>query len=161
MVNASHGEAAGDVALPVALTVLPALGALSVVVGRRGSGTARSALGAVAAAALAGAAMMAAAQFAGAGSSLAPDPGDLKISARNAEFSTARLQARPGTAAIAVTNHDLFWHTFTIEALGVDLRVPVGATRRVVVEIEPGTYTFKCAIPGHAAMGMRGTLAVR
>ncbi len=159
--NATHGEAVGQVALPVALAVLPALGVLSVVAGWRGVGNTRSALGAVVAAVLLGAVAVAVAQLSGGGSSTAARPGDLRISARNAGFSTGRLQAGPGSTGIVVTNHDLFWHTFTIEDLSLDVRVPVGATRRVVADLVPGTYTFACAIPGHRFLGMKGTLVVR
>jgi plastocyanin len=159
--NAAHGEAAGHVALPVALAVLPALGAVSVVAGWRGAGGSRPALGATLGAGLVWAVAVAGAQLPGVGSSTPTRPGDLRISTRNAEFSTGRLATRPGPTGIVVTNHDLFWHTFTIEELGIDVRVPVGATRRVAADLEPGTYTFACAIPGHKAMGMKGTLTVR
>jgi plastocyanin len=62
---------------------------------------------------------------------------------------------------VSLANHDLFWHTFTIERLGVNLDVPVGGTRTVTFTAAAGTYKFICTIPGHAAAGMRGTLIVR
>ena len=62
---------------------------------------------------------------------------------------------------VSLANHDLFWHTFTIERLGVNLDVPVGGSRSVTFTAALGTYTFICRIPGHAAAGMRGTLTVR
>jgi plastocyanin len=61
---------------------------------------------------------------------------------------------------VAVRNRDLFWHTFTIDRLGVDVRAPVGSLRTASFEAEPGTYSYYCRIPGHAALGMRGTLTV-
>ena len=60
---------------------------------------------------------------------------------------------------VAVRNRDLFWHTFTIDTLGVDITAPVGV-RSASFEAEPGTYEFYCRIPGHATLGMRGTLTV-
>jgi uncharacterized cupredoxin-like copper-binding protein len=33
-------------------------------------------------------------------------------------------------------------------------------TARATLDLEPGTYTFLCAIPGHFQAGQRGTLVV-
>ena len=78
--------------------------------------------------------------------------------------STARAETEIATTAGEVTvtleNKDLFWHTFTIEELGVDLRVPIGAELPVTFEAPPGEYEFICAIPGHTEAGMHGTLTV-
>jgi plastocyanin len=60
---------------------------------------------------------------------------------------------------VAVTNHDLFWHTFTIAALGIDLRVPVGDEKSVTFTAAPGTYQYICGVPGHASF-MHGVLTV-
>jgi plastocyanin len=62
---------------------------------------------------------------------------------------------------VAVRNRDLFWHTFTIDALGVDVAVPVGRLRSASFEARPGTYSYYCRIPGHETLGMRGTITVR
>jgi uncharacterized cupredoxin-like copper-binding protein len=43
----------------------------------------------------------------------------------------------------------------------VEIRTPVGRLRTAAFEARPGTYSFYCRIPGHAALGMRGTLTVR
>jgi hypothetical protein len=42
----------------------------------------------------------------------------------------------------SLANHDLFWHNFTIDELGVDLIVPVGSEREAGFSAPPGTYTF-------------------
>ena len=36
-----------------------------------------------------------------------------------------------------------------------------GATSSFQVTLKPGTYTFLCDVPGHAAAGMKGTLTVK
>jgi plastocyanin len=85
----------------------------------------------------------------------------LTISAKTNAFSTTTLVAQHGRLSVSFANQDLFWHTFTIDALGVDLRVPVNGEDAVSFEAAPGTYDFYCAIPGHATlMGMRGVLIV-
>ncbi|HYZ93969.1 MAG TPA: cupredoxin domain-containing protein [Actinomycetota bacterium] len=87
-------------------------------------------------------------------------PGDIGVTARHVRFEPDRLTAKPGRIGVTVGNLDLFWHTFTIRTLGVNLRVPVQGERRVVFSAEPGTYEFLCAIPGHTQAGMKGTLRV-
>jgi plastocyanin len=92
-------------------------------------------------------------------------PADLLLSAKNVRFNTdhvaiSNVTGDP-TIAVILTNHDLFWHTFTVDALHVDLRVPVGATRRVSFRAAPGEYEYYCRIPGHTAAGMKGVLQVR
>ncbi|HVT78251.1 MAG TPA: cupredoxin domain-containing protein [Acidimicrobiales bacterium] len=88
-------------------------------------------------------------------------PGDLRISAHNVEFSTNRLTAHPGDIGVVFRNKDLFWHTFTIRKLHVNLRVATSGRGRVVIKDVPaGTYRFICAIPGHEAAGMKGELVV-
>jgi plastocyanin len=91
----------------------------------------------------------------------ATSAGDLALSARNVAYSTNRLTAPAGEVAFRLTNHDLFWHTFTIKGLGVDMKVPVGATRRVTRRVSPGVYEFYCRIPGHKGAGMHGTLTIQ
>ena len=61
---------------------------------------------------------------------------------------------------MALRNRDLFWHTLTIDALDVDLKAPVGRLRSATFDARPGTYSYYCRIPGHAALGMRGSLVV-
>jgi plastocyanin len=87
--------------------------------------------------------------------------GALEVQTTNVAFAPDTLSAAPGRITVAVRNRDLFWHTFTIDALRVDVRAPVGRLRTVTFEAQPGTYSYYCRIPGHAALGMRGTLTVR
>ncbi len=52
-------------------------------------------------------------------------------------------------------------HSFTIDALGIDVYVAPGAEQHVVVNAPPGTYRFYCAVYGHATAGMVGELTVK
>jgi plastocyanin len=87
--------------------------------------------------------------------------GALEVEARNVAFVPASLTAGGGQVTVAIRNRDLFWHTLTIDALKVDLKVPVGRLRSASFEARPGTYDFYCRIPAHRTLGMRGTLTVR
>jgi plastocyanin len=86
--------------------------------------------------------------------------GAVEVRTTNVAFVPDTLRAGGGRVTVAVRNRDLFWHTFTIDALGVDIRAPVGGVRSASFEAEPGTYDFYCRIPGHATLGMRGRLTV-
>jgi plastocyanin len=87
-------------------------------------------------------------------------PGALLVEARNIAFVPTALDARGRKVTVALRNRDLFWHTFAIDAVGLDLRVPVGRLRSASFDARPGTYRFYCSIPGHARLGMHGILTV-
>jgi plastocyanin len=86
--------------------------------------------------------------------------GAVEVQTTNVAFEPDTLRARTGEVTVAVRNRDLFWHTFTIDTLGVDVKAPVGGVRVASFEAEPGRYEYYCRIPGHATLGMRGTLTV-
>ncbi len=87
------------------------------------------------------------------------EPGDLAFKASDIEFKPETTQAKAGRLAVHVGNEDLSRHTFTIQALGVDLEVPAGKSRRVEFDARPGTYTYTCEVDGHE--DMKGTLTVQ
>jgi plastocyanin len=90
---------------------------------------------------------------------VAPE-GATEVQTVNIAFVPKSFEVPSGKVTLAVRNRDLFWHTFTIDALKVDVRAPVGRLHAVTFEAKPGTYTYYCRIPGHATLGMRGTLRV-
>lgn len=47
----------------------------------------------------------------------------------NTNFSQSELISESAQVMLSLSNHDLWWHTFTIDELGVDLKVPMGAER--------------------------------
>jgi len=91
-------------------------------------------------------------------SAAAPDV--LRVETKNLRFSATELTVTGGAITVRMVNRDLFWHTFTIDELAVDLKVPVGGEQQLTFAARPGTYTYYCAVPGHSAV-MRGTLTVR
>lgn len=94
-------------------------------------------------------------------SPVAAESGDLRITTKNMKFSTKTLQAATGQVSVYAENKDLFWHTFSVPELDVDLKLSEGAHRRVEFRAQPGRYEFECKIPGHEQAGMKGTLVVR
>jgi plastocyanin len=94
-------------------------------------------------------------------SNTAPSGKAIVISATNARYSATNLTADHGTVTVSFTNNDLFWHTFTVPALRVDMRAPVKGRVQLSFNAAPGSYEFFCAIPGHKQIGMRGTLIIQ
>lgn len=84
---------------------------------------------------------------------------DLVVVSNNVLFEPTELSAAAGQITVRKINQDLFWHTFTIDELGVDLPVAVGGDRTVTFTAPAGTYEYYCRIPGHETR-MRGTLVV-
>lgn len=89
----------------------------------------------------------------------------LKLSADSTAlaYDTTELSATAGEVTIDFDNPAPIEHDVAIfkdgeEVAGSDL-VTEGDTS-VTAELEPGTYTFLCTVPGHAAAGMEGTLTV-
>jgi plastocyanin len=84
----------------------------------------------------------------------------LVLGSKNMVYTSSSLSANAGQITVNLSNDDLWWHTFSIDELDIDLHVPMGAERSVTFEAPPGEYYFYCSIPGHEAIGMHGTLTV-
>src|SRR5581483_548873 len=91
----------------------------------------------------------------------APRATALKLATENLAYTTTRLVSPSNLVSLSLENRDLFWHTFTIDALNVDLKVPMRATGQIQFDAPSGTYTFHCTIQGHELLGMQGTLMVK
>lgn len=165
LANAVRGEEFIRLVLPALLAAISGAGLVAAVAGlvwRKDPEAGRRAaryvgLGAVAFFVLA----VATGLVAGRGASRINPPTSLVLRTENMAFTTTELVADAGQVTVVVDNQDLWWHTFTIDELGVSLNVPSSGKRQVTFTAKPGTYTFYCAIPGHKDMGMHGTLVVR
>jgi plastocyanin len=78
-------------------------------------------------------------------------------------FDTTELSAKPGTVTIDFDNPSAIPHNVVIEEGGKELAgfEPIAEGKEEVsADLEAGTYTFLCTVPGHAPAGMEGTLTV-
>jgi uncharacterized cupredoxin-like copper-binding protein len=79
-------------------------------------------------------------------------------------FTTKDLSAKAGSVTINFANASPLPHNLTI-AQGTKLlgATPTfqGATKTLTLNLQPGTYTFYCSVPGHRAAGMEGKLTVQ
>ena len=72
-------------------------------------------------------------------------------------FSPSRLSVTKG-AKVLVSDESFFQHTFTIPGTGIDVLNDPGQFQTLIIDLQPGTYTFVCRF--HQSQGMKGTLIV-
>jgi uncharacterized cupredoxin-like copper-binding protein len=77
-------------------------------------------------------------------------------------FDPAQFAIPANTDVTAtLTNSGALPHDFTIDRAGVSSEeVQAGGSTTVTLNLPPGTYEFHCSVPGHASLGMTGTLTV-
>lgn len=79
-------------------------------------------------------------------------------------YTTDTLEAEAGTVEVVLENessmpHDVVIETESGEEVGAT-DVITGDTDSFEADLEPGTYTYFCSVPGHREAGMEGTLTV-
>jgi plastocyanin len=89
--------------------------------------------------------------------SLSANPGGLL------SYNTKTLTAKAGAVTITLTNSAPLEHNVTIAQGATVLgATPTfqGASKKLTLQLKPGSYTFYCSVPGHRQAGMEGTLKV-
>jgi plastocyanin len=79
-------------------------------------------------------------------------------------FDKTELTAKPGKVTIDFDNPSAIPHNVVIEKDGEELAgfEPITEGKESVsADLDPGSYTFLCTVPGHAEAGMEGTLGVK
>jgi plastocyanin len=78
-------------------------------------------------------------------------------------FSLDASQAPAGTVAFAVINNGSMRHDFAISGNGIEKKTSIirsGGRDTLVVDLDPGTYTYFCTVKGHDKLGMSGIFTV-
>jgi plastocyanin len=80
-------------------------------------------------------------------------------------YTTKSATAKAGEVTVEFDNKQAISHDVAIEdssgkTIGETELVSNGSAT-TEVELEPGTYTFYCTVPGHREAGMEGTLTVK
>lgn len=78
-------------------------------------------------------------------------------------YDVTELTAKAGKVTLSMTNPSAIPHDIAVKGNGVNVKgdvVTSGGTSVVTADLEPGTYTFYCSVPGHEAAGMKGTLTI-
>lgn len=80
-------------------------------------------------------------------------------------YTTTEAEAAAGKVTINFTNVQAIPHDVSIEDDGGETIAKTGVVSEgsasAEANLEPGTYTFYCSIPGHREAGMEGTLTVK
>jgi plastocyanin len=90
------------------------------------------------------------------------DGTSVEIVAGDMFYEPENVSANAGTIEITLINEGAAEHNLLVEEVGDVLVVHTdpGETATGTIDLEPGTYTIYCDIPGHRASGMEGTLTV-
>lgn len=80
-------------------------------------------------------------------------------------YTTTEADAKSGKVTVDFKNpqgltHDVAIENENGETVGKTELIADSATS-TTVELEPGTYTYYCTVPGHREAGMEGTLVVK
>lgn len=87
----------------------------------------------------------------------------VNVTTQEMSISLDRSQLKAGTITFVVRNDGFMTHDFAIRGNGVNEKTPMlnsGESATLTVNLEPGTYTYECTMPGHAQGGMTGTFTV-
>jgi plastocyanin len=80
-------------------------------------------------------------------------------------FDQKDVSAKAGTVTIDFDNKQALGHDVKVEdSSGQELGgtdIVSSGTANATVDLQPGTYTFFCSVPGHREAGMEGTLTVK
>ncbi len=89
--------------------------------------------------------------------------GTIEIEASDLAFDPTQLSATAGEIEVVMDNVGSAEHDFAIAEAGDEVVVQAapGESATGTIELEAGTYTFYCAVPGHREAGMEGTLTVQ
>jgi plastocyanin len=86
--------------------------------------------------------------------------GSVSVVATDTKFDVGKIEASTGSLTVTLENHGALQHTFKIDHTTLLLKASPGKSATGSVTLAKGTYDFECTIPGHKALGMKGTVVV-
>ena len=82
------------------------------------------------------------------------------VTATEFKFKLSRKTVPVGTVVFRVVNKGKIPHDFKINGKKTSLVKP-GKSAKLTVTFKAGKFKYLCTVPGHAALGMKGTLTVK
>ena len=86
--------------------------------------------------------------------------GRIAVSATDFKFKLVPASTRAGVTTFVVANKGHATHDFKIAGKKTKILNP-GKKQTIVVRLKKGRYPYLCTVPGHAQLGMKGTLVVK
>ena len=82
------------------------------------------------------------------------------VTATEFKFKLSKASVSHGKVVFTLVNKGKVAHNFWISGKKTRLVSP-GKSAKLTVTLKAGKQSYLCTVPGHAAAGMKGTLAVR
>jgi plastocyanin len=80
-------------------------------------------------------------------------------------YNQKDVSAKAGSVTIDFQNNESIPHDVAVESPSGDTvgqtDLVASGTANTTVDLQPGSYTFFCTVPGHREAGMEGTLTVK
>lgn len=83
----------------------------------------------------------------------------INVTAVDYKFKLSASSAKPGSVTFKISNKGQTSHDFSIDHKTSKLIGP-GQSTTLTVTLKAGSYPYLCTVPGHAALGMKGTFKV-
>jgi len=87
----------------------------------------------------------------------------ITVNEREFKITPSTRKAPVGRVKLVVKNVGSYPHALAIRGAGVNKRTPMikpGKSAVLVVDLRSGSYALWCPVPGHAARGMKSSLAL-
>jgi len=85
----------------------------------------------------------------------------INVTAINFKFKLSASSAKPGTVTFKITNKASgISHDFQIDGHTSKMVAGGKSTTLTVKFSKAGSYNYKCTVPGHAALGMKGSFKI-
>jgi uncharacterized cupredoxin-like copper-binding protein len=87
----------------------------------------------------------------------------VSVIAMDFSYTLDKPAASAGTINFVIENTGSMQHDFAIQANGVEQKsilLNSGQSTTLSVTLAPGTYIYRCTVPGHDVLGMKGIFTV-
>ena len=88
----------------------------------------------------------------------------VRVIAMDFSYALDQPAASAGTINFVIENTGSMQHDFAIQANGVEQKsilLNPGQSTTLSVTLAAGTYTYRCTVPGHDVLGMKGIFTVK